>query len=288
MSSGQRLISEVNAFVMQEGEAGLWWLGQHGFILKFGDTVVYVDAFLSPHEKRLVQPLLQPEQVTNADAIIGTHDHGDHVDRPAWPVMASASPQALFVIPDLQREAVARDLRIPPDRFVGLDEGTTLDVKGITITGVASAHEFLDQDLATGRYPYVGCVIEANGCAVYHSGDCCVYEGLVAKLRQWKLDAVLLPINGRDATRLRRNCIGNMTYQEAADLAGALQPGLTIPAHFDMFANNGEDPQLFLDYFSVKYPHLRAHTCAYGELVRISAYADPHPSDASATEDAAP
>ena len=65
--------------------------------------------------------------------------------------------------------------------------------------------------------------------------------------------AALLPINGRDAERYRRNCIGNMTFQEAADLAGELQPELALPGHWDMFADNPGNPDAFVDYLTVKY-----------------------------------
>ena len=41
-----------------------------------------------------------------------------------------------------------------------------------------------------------------------------------------------------DAKRYRQNCIGNMTYQEAADLAGEIDPQMVIPGHWDMFADN--------------------------------------------------
>jgi L-ascorbate metabolism protein UlaG (beta-lactamase superfamily) len=62
-----------------------------------------------------------------------------------------------------------------------------------------------------------------------------------------------IPINGRDAKRYRQNWIGNMTYQEAADLAGDVMPSLVIPGHWDMFEINGEDPVLFADYIDAKY-----------------------------------
>ena len=45
----------------------------------------------------------------------------------------------------------------------------------------------------------------------------------------------------------------NMTFQEAADLAGELRPGLVIPGHWDMFADNPGDPDAFTDYLAVKY-----------------------------------
>ncbi|MBR4124638.1 MAG: hypothetical protein IKR13_00405, partial [Victivallales bacterium] len=80
----------------------------------------------------------------------------------------------------------------------------------------------------------------------------------------------LLPINGRDAWRLTHDCIGNMTYQEAADLAGLLTPRLTVPAHYDMFPNNQEDPWLFTEYMRVKYPRLATRIAKPGEICLIS------------------
>ncbi|MBR6391053.1 MAG: MBL fold metallo-hydrolase, partial [Lachnospiraceae bacterium] len=68
-----------------------------------------------------------------------------------------------------------------------------------------------------------------------------------------RIDIELLPINGRDAVRYRRNCIGNMTYQEAADLAGEVGPAIVIPGHWDMFADNSADPHAFEDYLYAKY-----------------------------------
>ena len=62
-----------------------------------------------------------------------------------------------------------------------------------------------------------------------------------------------------------------MTYQEAADLAGALAPKVTIPAHFDMFPGNMEDPELFVDYMQVKYPHLHTVVPAYGQRMILDA-----------------
>lgn len=133
------------------------------------------------------------------------------------------------------------------------------------MTAVPAAHEFLDEDPATGLHPYLGYIIEGGGFRLYHAGDTCLYEGMQARLRQWPLDLALLPINGRDAKRLAANCIGNMTYQEAADLAGAVRPGLTVPTHFDMFATNSEDPQLFVDYMRVKYPRLATCIPRHGQ-----------------------
>jgi L-ascorbate 6-phosphate lactonase len=134
---------------------------------------------------------------------------------------------------------------------------------------VPAAHEFLDQDPVSGRYPYLGFVVAVNGCTVYHAGDTCLYEGIHERLRRVRPDVMILPINGRDARRLAAGCIGNMTYQEAADLAGGLAPGVVIPAHYDMFATNAGDVAAFSAYVRVKYPHQRVLVPSHGERVLI-------------------
>jgi L-ascorbate 6-phosphate lactonase len=268
MLTGQPLIDEVNATALGPGECAFWWMGQLSYILKLGDKVLYLDPFLSPSKARTTPPLLKPSEVTNAAVITGSHDHGDHLDRPVWPALARGSPQAKFVVPALVMPKLAAALKIPEDRFVGLDNGAIAEVAGLRITGVAAAHEFLNQDPATGKYPYLGFVIEGNGCRIYHSGDTCKYEGLESRLKQFGgFDVAFLPINGRDAPRLRSNCIGNMTFQEAVDLAGAVGVRLAVPSHWDMFRNNSEDPQKFADYMAVKFPRVRALVPKHGERV---------------------
>ena len=267
MLTGRELVDEIDACDVPTGNGAFWWLGQHSFVVKLGSTVIYVDPFLRPMSGRRVPPLLLPADVRHADLILGTHDHADHIDREVWPALAEASPKATFVVPELLlRRGLAGELSLPPARFVGLTDGQVVELGGVTITGVASAHEFLDRDETTGLYPYLGFVVRANGVSFYHAGDSCVYEGLQTKLLALKPDAVFLPINGRDAQRLEAGVIGNMTYQEAADLAGAIRPRLTVPAHFDMFAGNLADPQVFARYMAVKYPALRTHVPLHGRL----------------------
>lgn len=270
MLTGKALIDDIDSRPVGFDQLAVWWMGQHSFIIKTAaGSVIYIDPFLSPWPSRNVPPMLRPEEVTNASIIAGTHDHADHIDRPVWPGLAKASPQATFVVPELLREGLSRELEIPLERMVGLDDGRTIELGNVRISAIASAHEFLDRDPDTGLHPYLGYILEANGVTLYHAGDTCIYEGLHAKLRRWKIDVALLPINGRDAKRLASGCIGNMTYQEAVDLAGTLQFGLTIPTHYDMFTSNPGDPQAFVEYAKVKYPGMRTRVFEYGEVVVV-------------------
>jgi L-ascorbate metabolism protein UlaG (beta-lactamase superfamily) len=267
MPIGQSLIDQINDVSVAQGQCAFWWLGQHSFVLKFGKSVIYVDPFLSNIEGRRIPPLVDASSITNADAILGSHDHVDHIDRGAWPTLAKSSPAAKFIVPILLKDRICEELGISPQRVLGVDDGISVGIGPVKITGVPAAHEFLDTDPKTGRHPFLGFVIEGNGVCVYHAGDTCIYEGMHAILKRWHFDLAFLPINGRSAKRLAAGIVGNMTYQEAADLAGTLRPSLVVPAHFDMFEANREDPQLFVDYVAVKYPSLATMIPKHGECV---------------------
>ena len=238
------------------GTAVIWWLGQMGVWIKMGDTVLSVDYFATEIPGRTIAPPVPAQEVRGIAAFLGSHNHIDHIDHPAWRIWAKNLPEAKFVFPRIHRESLLRD-GIGEDRLLGLNEGESVEVGGIRISAIAAAHEFLDRDPETGLYPALQYLIEGNGLRIYHAGDTLRYEGMIGKLRAFgQIDAAILPINGRDAVRYRGHCIGNMTFQESVDLAGELRPRLVIPGHFDMFANNSENPEKFADYLDAKYPGL--------------------------------
>lgn len=265
--SGQALLDEIAATACGPGQGAFWWLGQHSVVVKLGERVLFIDPYLAPSPARQTPPLFTPEQVTLADLVLCTHDHGDHIDPAALPGIAAASPRARFVTPRTATERV-RDLGISADRHLPISAPEHLEIGGARITAVAAKHEFFDEDPRLG-FPYLGYVIEANGVTLYHAGDTLVYDGLLATLRRWKIDVAFLPINGRDAERYRRHILGNMTFQEAVDLAGELEVGLAVPAHYDMFAGNMEDPRKFTDYLAAKYPDRRSWVGPAGRRVRF-------------------
>jgi L-ascorbate metabolism protein UlaG (beta-lactamase superfamily) len=78
---------------------------------------------------------------------------------------------------------------------------------------------------------------------IYHSGDTVEYAGLEDRLRPYRIDLALLPINGRAP---ERRVAGNLSGPEAAGLARRLGVGLVIPCHYDMFRFNTVIPEEFV------------------------------------------
>ena len=232
----------------------LYWLGQMGLLIKTGEVKLCIDYFASPFEGRRTMPPIPADELTGITAFLGTHDHLDHIDHEAWKIWAGNNQDAKFVFPKAHQSSVIAD-GVIPENAIGLNNGESVKLGDITIHAIAAAHEFLDRDPETGLYPYLQYIIEIGDVRIHHAGDTVRYEGMLPKLKNFgTFDVQLLPINGRDAKRYRENCIGNMTYQEAADLAGELMPKIVIPGHWDMFADNSEDPQAFADYMDAKYP----------------------------------
>ena len=270
MHALENLLEQMRSHQPQPGHLSFWWFGQMGFGIRLAGRLLFLDAFLSPHPGRNVPPAVDVNAPQSADFVFGTHDHIDHIDRDAWRLIAHASPTTRFVVPELHRASVTAQLGVTDDRVIGVDEDKPATLGDITVRAVASAHEFLDTDPATGLHPHLGYVLEADGLRLYHAGDCCLYEGLQAKLRAvGPIDAMFLPINGRDGVRYRRHLIGNMTAQEAVDLIGAIRPRLAIPGHYEMFDGNRGDPGLFTDYLDAKYPGLTSWVGPHFERVDL-------------------
>ena len=235
------------------GTVALYWLGQMGLLIDTGNTRICVDYFASPLDGRQTPPPFQADKLTGIDMFLGTHDHIDHIDHEAWKIWAKNNPGAKFIFPRSHMDSVLSD-GVSPSNAIGMNDGESYSSGDVTIHAISASHEFLDRDESTGLYPYLQYIIEANGVRIHHAGDTVRYEGMLSKIRAFgSIDAQLLPINGRDAKRYRMDFIGNMTYQEAADLAGEVEPKIVIPGHWDMFDINGEDPSLFADYLDAKY-----------------------------------
>ena len=232
------------------GSCAFWWLGQIGFAVKTASATLYFDLFLSPLNERLFPPPLRAELITDADIVFGSHDHIDHIDDPVWRAVAQSAPQARFALPAGLTDAVSGRLGIPKARMLPLRDGQTVETGRVTVSAVATAHEILND-----RNENVAFIVRAGGVTICHLGDTCVYEGLVSKLKAaGPIDLMILPINGRDALRLHRGCLGNMTFQEAVDLVGEVRPRLAVPAHYEMIEGNTEDPYRFAAYLEIKYP----------------------------------
>jgi L-ascorbate metabolism protein UlaG (beta-lactamase superfamily) len=253
LRSHDALLSDIHASDRRDGGFRLWWLGQSGFLLQWQGIHVLLDPYLSdsltkkyeqtetPHV-RMTELVVDPGRLSIADIATSTHNHTDHLDADTLCPILAANPHLKLVIAEANRAFVADRLRIAAGAAIGLDDGASVEISGIRFSGIASAHEALERD-ERGRAKYLGYVLQFGNWTIYHSGDTVRYEGMAEKLRPFRIDVALLPINGRAA---ERRVPGNLFGSEAAQLGKDIEAKLVIPCHFDMFRFNTASPDEFI------------------------------------------
>jgi L-ascorbate 6-phosphate lactonase len=259
MATRADLAERIRSTIPERGLV-VWWLGQAGLAIRSAESLVLVDPFLTDYGSfgRTYPPPFEPEDVCPVDAILCTHDHADHIDPEGLPRLLAASPEAAAVVPAAIAAGVGE--RMGSDRVVGIAVSAPLELAGLKVDAVAAVHALLPEDGYgfhlddQGRHPFVGYVVECGGVRVGHTGDTLAYEGLPESLRAYDLDALFVPINGISWFRERRTIVGNMNVFEAAELAELAAPKITVPIHWDLFADNTEDPEHFRRYAAAKHP----------------------------------
>lgn len=270
MLSGAALLAQIDRLAVPAGQLALWSLGQAGFALKGGDTVAYIDPYLSDSitesggpARRFPSPLA-PGAVRHARVVFATHEHMDHADAPTLGPLMAASPHALLVTSPQGREiALAAD--VPDERIVLPRLGERTQLGELAYTAIPAAHYSYEVD-SEGRSRWMGFLIEWNGVTLYHSGDTIAIPQIFEALAGMPIDLALLPINGRDYFREQQEITGNMWPGEAAEMAVRLGARVLIGIHNDLFAENRVGAGMLFEEIDRRAPFQRCHMLAPGEL----------------------
>ena len=221
------------------------WLGQAGFLLRYGDTGVAIDPFLSPHDLRLYPPPRDESLGDRLDYLLATHEHGDHLDVDLLPRLVSRFPELTVVVPT-PLESKVKELA-PTAKVKGMQPGDSLVAGDINVNAVGAIHAVVMSDgYSNGRRlpddptPFVGYVLKFGGPTIYHAGDTLVSQELIDELSLQRVDIALLPVNGRDFFREESGIAGNLTAREAVELAAAIGASVLVPMHHDLVRGNTE------------------------------------------------
>ncbi|MBM9613656.1 glycosyltransferase [Desulfobulbus rhabdoformis] len=225
-------------------------LGQSGCRLCFGQTIIYIDPYLSnsvqeldaPDLERLQPPPFPPESVTDATWVLLTHDHLDHCDPHTLPILAQASPNAQFVAP-APAQYLLHTWDIPSSRVQLAKEEWYPLGDNIEIKAVPAAHPNIERD-SQGRLQAVGYLLKIHGQCMYLAGDTSICDELLDALREnLPIHTAIVPVNESNFFLDKRGIIGNMSIREAMLLGQEIGLEQLIPVHWDMFACNSVPPE---------------------------------------------
>ncbi|MFZ4396521.1 MAG: MBL fold metallo-hydrolase [Kiritimatiellia bacterium] len=255
------LTRDLQTAAVPAGSLRMYWLGQAGFAFR---TAAGRRIFLDPHLsdacerlfgfKRLSLPALRAEDV-EADWVVLTHEHADHLDPDAIPVIARNNPACRFAAPAGCLPGLA-EAGVPPARCVLLEPNRRHDLGDLIVHTVPADHGDLSPTA-------LALLLDFGGVRVLASGDTSWRPILFKPLYDLKPDVVLPAING---------VFGNMNHLDAARLVAEAQPRFAIPCHFWTLAEQGGgDPGGFLHACAALCPGVKAMLLRPGEGLTVEA-----------------
>jgi L-ascorbate 6-phosphate lactonase len=228
------------------------FLGQSGLRLACEGVAVYVDPYLSDYVRetadeperwvRRFPPPVEPSEITDATAVLITHEHDDHLDPRTLHPLALASPDARFLVPAAALDDARRALPDGARIETATGDSDVHDFGPFRVIAVPAAHSTnYDVEPVPGAgQRWLGFVIEVAGRRLYHAGDTVRNAAVVDAVRATgPIDLAFLPINGRDDYRDAMDVVGNLWPREAADFAVEIGAAAVVPLHHDVFAYNG-------------------------------------------------
>jgi L-ascorbate metabolism protein UlaG (beta-lactamase superfamily) len=193
------------------------WIGHSALKLE-GSKTVFIDPFLTGNPAAA----LSLGNVTQADVVVVTHDHGDHMgDAFAICKKTGAVLVSIYEIAEAAaKEGIAAEM---------MNVGGTVAVGDVSVSLVPAIHTANLGGTATGA------VVEMDGKKVYHAGDTGLSMEMQLIGEMYTPDIGFLPIDGRF----------NMTPRLAAKAVELLKIPKVVPFHYNTFPPVQSSPEEF-------------------------------------------
>ena len=221
------------------GKTHLFAVGQAGYIIKScNGQLLAIDLYLSACVERAegntgyrrLLPQILDFNSLKFDAVICTHPHLDHFDIDAVPSMMSEGKTELYCSTGCAKLVDQMQLGYYRDRITYVTPGDTYHQGDFNLS-------FVNCDHGQGAPDAVGVVVHVDGKTIYETGDTCLRLDRIDEVPK-QLDVLIAPING---------VYGNLNEDDCVCLAASLQPNVTIPCHYGMFASHHGDVGKFYD-----------------------------------------
>lgn len=276
---GTWLNEEIEQEVVAPGTFAMWWLGCTGIWVKSeGNANILIDLWVKTGKKSQANQLMAPQHqhqrmigcvklqpnlrnvpcvidpfaIKSLDAVLATHDHGDHIDENvAAAVLQNCDASVPFIGPQ-----ACVDLWIswgvPAERCIVVKPGDHIQIKDVEIIALDSFDRtelvtapkgmiLKDQPVRDMDLLAVNYLIKTPGGNLYHSGDS-HYSNYFAKHGNDHEIHVALGSFGENP----RGMTDKMSSIDILKMAECLNTDVVIPFHHDIWTNFQANPQEIL------------------------------------------
>ena len=192
---------------------GLAWLGHAAFRLVRGNVTLYIDPWKVPTEPH------------DADIILVSHPHFDHLDTRDIAKIAKQDT----VIVTVEGCAMKIEQAHLPGSLQIVKPGDKVKLKGFQIEAVPAYNT--NKVFHLKQNQWVGFIIEVEGERIYFAGD----TDLIPEMKNFKVDVALLPVSGTYV----------MNASEAAVAVKILNPKVSVPMHYGTIVGSAADAKKF-------------------------------------------
>ena len=214
------------------------WLGHAAFEIEAKEGKIFIDPWLSNNPKAAIKP----EDIKEADLIVITHDHYDHLGDSK--VIAKRTGATIVALPEVA--AIFRKEEISTH---APNMGSFSEVKGIHVAFVPAIH-------TCSKGAPAGIIIKVEGKVVYHMGDTALFGDLRLISELYMPEIVLIPIGGFYV----------MGPKEAVKAVQMLKPKVVIPMHYGTFPVLISDPSEFISEVKKTSPNIKVVELQPGEI----------------------
>ena len=223
---------------VSEGATAVTFIGHSSFLIQTGGKALLIDPVFAIRLillRRQRYPGLRIRDLPPIDAVLLTHAHMDHLNRPSLRAITRMMrhrglPAPVAIVPPGVEDLV-RTLGFSRVESLGWWQSTQLD-RGFTITATPARHWgarlFHDAHRGFGGY-----VIHAEGSpAIYHSGDTGYFRGFAEIAHRLHPEIALLPIGAYFPDSYRAV---HTSPEDALQAFHDLRARIMIPMHYNTF-----------------------------------------------------
>lgn len=223
----------------------LTWFGHSNFRLERDGVAFSIDPFFEGNPKA-PSPW---SSLGPVNAVLLTHDHGDHVGQSVD--IAKARKVPLVGVYDTVNKLIGQGL--PQDLGLGMNLGGTVKMDGVRVSMVQALH-------STASGVCAGYILTwHDGFCAYHSGDTALFGDMELFARFHKIKLALLPIGGWFT----------MDSRQAAYACKLLGCELVAPMHWGTFPVLEQNTAAFKEHLADYAPKAKVLDLVPGAPLKI-------------------